>query len=181
MDHNKNFIKFIARIFLFLSVIGFLEFCSLRPIFAQCHSNCYGYGGYSKTLNCSEALCKGCPECGQSIGKFQGLGPLGDTLNWLTQGPNEPLSLLNKIISILIGIISAIAFIYFIFVFFTGGLSWVSSGGDPKSIEKAQKQITNGIVGLIVVVAAIFITQLLGSILGIDILNPLGFIIDIWK
>lgn len=115
------------------------------------------------------------------LGEFEGLGPLGEIIKNLTsQDVATPLGLLNKVLSILIGIITGIAFIYFIFLFFAGALSWTSSGGDPKSIEKAQKQISTAIIGLIVVVAAIFISQLLGSILGFDILNPLGFIVNIW-
>jgi len=118
---------------------------------------------------------------GQPLGQFQGLGPLGDTLTWLTQTPTGPLGLLNKILSLFIGVITAIGFIYFIILFFTAALSWISAGGDQKKVESAGKQITNAIIGLVILVAAIFIAQLLGTILGIDILNPFGFILKIWS
>lgn len=119
---------------------------------------------------------------GKPLGRFEGLGPLGKFIDSLgSQDVGTPLSLLNKILSIFIGIITAIGFAYFIILFFTAALSWVSAGGDQKKVESAGKQITNAIIGLVIMVAAIFITQLLGTILGIEILNPFGFIIDIWK
>ena len=120
---------------------------------------------------------------GMSLGGLKGLGPLGEIIDKIT-GPKEvgePINLLNKAISIVIGVLTAITFVYFIFLFFTAALNWLSAGGDQKKIETAGKQITNALIGLAIVIAAISIINLLGSILGISILNPFGFIKEIWK
>jgi hypothetical protein len=117
------------------------------------------------------------------LGKFEGLGPLGKIVEKITSPTEvgEPINLLNKVISIGIGFITLIAFVYFVFIFFTAALSWVTAGGDQKKLESAGNKITNGIIGMVIVVSAIFIIDLLGKVLGIDILNPFTFIIDIWK
>jgi len=119
-----------------------------------------------------------------SLGNFSGPGPLGGVVSNLTAGsaPNFAVSLVNKGLSILIGAVTAGAFLYFIVNFFLAGLSWVTAGGDQKKIEMAQKQITMSLVGLVIVVSAIFITQLIGKVLGLgDVLNPLNFLLTIWS
>lgn len=128
--------------------------------------------------------CNGCAWCilptpvGQKpLGQFEGIGPLGK----LFSNIDEPISLLNKVVSIAIGFITLAAFLYFMFQFFTAGLSWVTAGGDQKKIENAGNKITNGIIGMVIVISAIFVIDLLGKVLGIDILNPFEFITKIWS
>ncbi len=78
----------------------------------------------------------------------------------------------SRFISSTIGLMTIIAIIWFIFVFFTGAIGIVSSGGDKQALESARKKITTGIIGLVVVVASIFIIKLIGYLIGIpDILN----------
>ena len=58
-------------------------------------------------------------------------------------------------------------------IYFTlGGLKWLTAGGDKTKVSEAQNQMTQGVIGLVAIVAALFITGLVGNILGIDILNP---------
>ncbi len=52
-----------------------------------------------------------------------------------------------------------------------GGINWVTAGGDPKKVEIAQKHITNGITGLVVLVGSYAVIAFMQSILGINILN----------
>ena len=113
----------------------------------------------------------------EKLGNFVGPGPLGNfgfsTLN--------AIKLVNKGVSILVGLLTAAAFLYFIVNFFLAGLSWVMAGGDAKKTEAASKQITMSVVGLVIVVSAIFMVQLIGKVLGIgDVLNPLNFLTGIW-
>lgn len=103
-------------------------------------------------------------------GGFQGLGPLGKS------GATAPAQF-EKIISTIIGVMTIIIFIWFAFQFIFGAIRIISSGGDKAAVEGARKQITTGIIGLIVTIAAVFIVQLIGSLLGIpNILNPASFI-----
>jgi len=176
MDHNK--LRFLNILFfVFLSF-----FCVIfpSPVYSDCQSLC-------APANCGETRCNTCSFCSlagsQSLGQFEGLGPLGTIIRRITNPRDigEPINFLNKVISITVGFITLIAFVYFVFLFFTAALSWVTAGGDQKKVENAGKQITNGIIGMIVVVSAIFLIDLLGKVLGINILNPFSFIVDIWR
>lgn len=100
-------------------------------------------------------------------GGFKGFGPLG-----LEQGQDAP-TIFNKFISSAVGVMTIIAIIWFVFKFIAGAIGIISAGGDKASLENARKNITTGIIGLVVVVAAIFIIDLIGTLIGIpNILNP---------
>ena len=104
-------------------------------------------------------------------GGFRGFGPLG------LEGGEDPYSIFNKVLSGTIGIITAVAFIWFIFLLLIGAYGIMQSGGDKQALEKAHKQILNGLYGVVIVIAAIFIIDLFGFLIGIpDILNPGEFI-----
>lgn len=114
------------------------------------------------------------------LGKINFFGPIG---KWLAElkDISSPVNMINKGISIAIGLATSVAFIYFMFHFFMAGISWLSAGGDQKRVESAGKQIYNAIIGLIIVVAAMAITQLIGGLLGIDVANPFAFLLEVWK
>src|SRR3989344_3220236 len=67
----------------------------------------------------------------------------------------------------LVGVVAAIVFILI------SGIQWILSGGDEKQIEGARKRLTYSIVGLIVVVASVFVVSFVFGLLGIDA-RPLG-------
>lgn len=97
---------------------------------------------------------------------LQGVGPLGNP-------GSSAGTLFESTLSKVIGVMTVVAFIWFTFQMVIGAIRIVSSGGDKAAVEAARKQITTGIVGVVLVVAAIFIVSLLGTILGIDnILRP---------
>ena len=56
----------------------------------------------------------------------------------------------------------------FLIYFILGGLQWITSGGDKAKVEQAQKQITNGLTGLIIVVAAYAVFVLIKNFLGLN-------------
>lgn len=101
-------------------------------------------------------------------GGFKGFGKLG-----LEDGASSNADLVfTQFLSSAIGVMTIIAFIWFIFVFFMGAIGIISSGGDKQALETARKKITSGIIGIVVVIAAIFIIKLIGYLIGIpDILN----------
>lgn len=53
-----------------------------------------------------------------------------------------------------------------------GGINWITAGGDKNKLESAQHQITNGIIGMAVLVASAAIAAFLSQLFGIDLLNP---------
>jgi hypothetical protein len=96
---------------------------------------------------------------------FSGFGPLG------TSGQNAPQQF-NQTISKIIGVITAVGFIWFTFQIIIGSVRIISSGGDKGAVEAARKQITSGLIGVVVLIAGIFIVSFIGKLFNIDILNP---------
>lgn len=52
-----------------------------------------------------------------------------------------------------------------------GGFSYLTSGGDQKAMEKAQGQITNAVVGFVIIFAAFWIVQIFEFIFNINVFN----------
>ena len=99
-------------------------------------------------------------------GGFVGFGPLGTG-----QASSASLNTLQTVISSAIALMTIIAFIWFIFIFMTGAISIVSSGGDKQALESAKKRITTGLIGIVVVISAIFLFDLIGIIFGVNFLT----------
>lgn len=99
------------------------------------------------------------------LGPLRGFGPLGNP-------EGTGVATFSKFISTMIGLMTIIAIIWFTFVLFTGAIAMIGAGGDKQALESARKRIINGLIGLVVVIAAIFILDLIGNIFGIpNILN----------
>jgi len=82
---------------------------------------------------------------------------------------------LATLISTVVGVMTAIAFIWFVILFFLGAVQYLTSGGDKSATEAATGKIRTAIIGLVIVISAIFFIQLVGTIFGIDILNINNF------
>jgi hypothetical protein len=80
----------------------------------------------------------------------------------------------NRVISTVIGVMTVVAGVWFLFLLISGGIGIMSAGGDKQAVVDAQKRITMGFIGLVVVIAGVFIAQLIGIVFGIDILDPGG-------
>jgi hypothetical protein len=50
-----------------------------------------------------------------------------------------------------------------------GGIKWITSDGDEKSVEGARSQITNALIGLAIVFAAWAILRLIGILFGVNL------------
>lgn len=100
---------------------------------------------------------------------LEGIGILGLE----GRDPGTAPSIFNRFISTVIGLMTIIAVIWFIFLIIAGAYGIMTAGGDKANMEAARKRITTGIAGLVIVVAAVFIVDLIGKIIGIEnILNP---------
>jgi hypothetical protein len=84
---------------------------------------------------------------------------------------------LNSVVSVVIALMTVGAGIWFLILLITGGIGIMSAGGNKQALSDAQKRITMGFIGLVVVVAALLIASLIGTIFGIEILDP-GNVID---
>lgn len=88
---------------------------------------------------------------------------------------------LNAVVSTIVGVMTVVAAIWFIFQFIIAGYQWISSGGDKNNLQQARDKITNSLIGLIIVVAAWIVIGVIGQILGISILNPGDILINLGK
>ncbi len=113
---------------------------------------------------------------GLQLGTLEGLGPLGT----FVIGTATAVNLFNKVLSTIVGILTISAGLWFIFQFLIGAFSWLTAGSDKVSLENAQKRIMNSLIGLALVVATIFLVDLVGRIIGLEILSPGKFILSIW-
>ncbi len=77
----------------------------------------------------------------------------------------------GKIIGTLIGAIFIFSFLLAFFFLLTGGVSWITAGGDKGQLQLARDKIVNALVGLIIVGAAWAIFKLVGGFLGIQFPN----------
>lgn len=111
------------------------------------------------------------------LGTLEGFGPLGKFALDIGTATN----LFNKVISNIIAVLTISAGLWFILQFILGAWGWLTAGGDKSALENAQKKITNSLIGLVIVVAAIFLVDLIGKLLGLEILRPGKFILGIWQ
>lgn len=76
---------------------------------------------------------------------------------------------LGTLISKIVGGLFLAAFLLAFVYLFLGGFSWITSGGDKTKLESARDQITQAIVGIIIVGAAWAITTLVGQFFGLNL------------
>jgi hypothetical protein len=100
-----------------------------------------------------------------------GIGPLGQ-LPQIQDAFNQ----FNNILTLAVGVITVIAAIWFLFVLITGAIGIMTAGGNKGAIEENRQKIFTGIIGLIIIIAALFIADIVGTIFGINILNPGGIL-----
>lgn len=82
---------------------------------------------------------------------------------------------IGPIITILVQtaiIIAGLAAFIFLII---GGFQYLTSGGDKIQAQAARDRITYAILGLVIVVAAIAIANILGAVFGVNILGGITF------
>jgi len=80
-------------------------------------------------------------------------------------------SAVGEIISGFVGAFLIFAFFAAVFYLLLGGFTWITSGGDKAKLQASRDEITNAIIGLIVVGAAWAVMTLVGGFLGIEFPN----------
>lgn len=89
------------------------------------------------------------------------------------------LSNLEKFVSNAIGVITIVATLFFIIYFIMGAFKWVAAGGDSGKVQKARDEMTQGVLGLILIVASYGLIGLVGRVVGLTILDPVTMIKEI--
>ncbi|MBP7768519.1 hypothetical protein KA082_01665 [Candidatus Woesebacteria bacterium] len=110
----------------------------------------------------------------QRLAQFgPGLEPPVDTP--LSRGVDQgttALTSLEAFISQILGILTVVSSTLFVVNFMLAAVSWVTAGGDSGKIQKARDAMIQNTIGLIIVVGAYAIIGLVGSVVGLDLLNP---------
>lgn len=101
------------------------------------------------------------------IGQGEGFGPFAAFGSFA-----KATELLEKILSKTVGFLTIVGGLYFIFQFIIGSYGWMTAGGNKESLKQAQDRISHAVVGLLILVAAYALISVIGSILGLEILNP---------
>lgn len=83
----------------------------------------------------------------------------------------------EKLISNVLVVLTVVAGLAFALFFLLGGLNWITAGGDKGKIDKAKGMMTNGAIGLIVIVVSYSVVWIVSEALGLKILEP-GTIIN---
>lgn len=79
----------------------------------------------------------------------------------------------GSLVNILLKNALVVAGIICLVLLILGGFGFiVSAGGDAKAKEKGKNMITSALTGLILIIAAYWIIEIIQIILGVNILNP---------
>jgi hypothetical protein len=84
------------------------------------------------------------------------------------------IEVLTRVLSMIVGFLSIIASVYFLFKIITAGLAIITASGDKGKVAEARTSITNGLIGLLVVLLSTVIVGFIGILIGIDFLNLAG-------
>ena len=88
-------------------------------------------------------------------------------------------TIVGSIISALTGLFLIGGTIATLLFLLLGGFRWITSSGDKQKLQTAQDQITNAIVGLIIMTAAWAIMMLVGQFTGIGVFGANGWNINL--
>jgi len=91
-------------------------------------------------------------------------------MKWSTSG-DAPVQLsdLEVVFKNVVNVVLGFAGIAFFVLFLIGGIKYITSGGDPKATEGAQKTITYAIFGLVAIILSYLILVLIKEITGVDV------------
>jgi hypothetical protein len=90
------------------------------------------------------------------------LGPQGEEFSSL-KDVTAP-----SIISGAISLVLIITIVVFFFILVIGGLKWLTGGGDEKKVGEARSQITNGLIGLVIIFSTWAVIRIIGTVFGIN-------------
>ena len=76
---------------------------------------------------------------------------------------------LETLFSNILAVATALAGLAVFIMLIAGGLSWLTSGGDPKKVESARNTITYAIAGLVLLILAWLILRFIKEFTGVDV------------
>lgn len=82
---------------------------------------------------------------------------------------STPLEVINRVVAYAI----IAAFVLSVGYIFYGGFRFIFSGGDEGKIKQATGTIRHAILGLLITVFAVVIVQIIGQLLGMDVISEI--------
>lgn len=86
-------------------------------------------------------------------------------------GQTNPLFFLQKFLPMLVTLVLVVVSVVFLFILLSGGIAWMTAGGDKVQVEAARSRITNALIGLFIVFAVFALVTLVEGLFGIKILT----------
>jgi hypothetical protein len=100
---------------------------------------------------------------------FGNNSPLNQTADNAGYDPGQ--TSVNPIIQTVIQVALSFLGVIFLILMIYGGFLWMTASGNEEKVSKARKILTAAIIGLIIVIGAYAITELVMSKLGGEVLN----------
>lgn len=90
--------------------------------------------------------------------------------------PGDIGTFICGILKLIRDIIAAIGFALAVIILIVGAIKYMTSGGDPEKTKAGRQMMLNAVIGIAILLAAVFIITLVGSIIsGTGVIyNPLG-------
>jgi hypothetical protein len=109
----------------------------------------------------------------QKLGQIggEGLGPFGD-IGAFSDKYLAATGIINGISS-LIGFLTIVGAIWFLFQILFAGYQWITAGGETKKLTEARDRIVHAFIGLVIVIAAWSLLAVVGQFFGFNsLINP---------
>lgn len=87
------------------------------------------------------------------------------------QANADPGSALETFFSNLLATFTIVGGITFLIYFVIGAFNYITAQGDREKVAKAQRYMSNGLIGLMIVILTWSLVGIVGSLFGIDILD----------
>jgi hypothetical protein len=91
------------------------------------------------------------------------------------QGPldNTKFTNIGSVINKVVPFIFAAAGVGLLLVIIGAGFTLLTSAGDAKKMDQGKSQLTNGIIGFVIIFVAYWAVQIAGTVLGIDAIKQI--------
>lgn len=115
---------------------------------------------------------------------ISGPGTIGqEVTNALGSGPGGTgtgvVDVFSEQFSNLIGLLTVLGGVFFLIYMLIAAFDWIQAGGDSGKIDKAKTKMTNGAIGLLVMILAFGIVGIIGGVFGLELLNPGAVFLDL--
>jgi len=80
---------------------------------------------------------------------------------------NASVGLAEKLISNVVGVLTIVGFLIFAIQIIFAGYNFLTAEGDKNKMEAARKKLTDGVLGIFIVVIALGFVSLIASLLGL--------------